>query len=66
MFWEVHSFLFIFVNSDYFYTQRFFYLLYVFKGAKLAKFIRYEAMWKLMWDEIRDASISITKFTKMV
>ena len=59
-------FFFIIVNSDYFYTQRFFYLLYVFKGAKLAKFIRYEAMWKLMWDEIRDASISITKFTKMV
>ena len=47
MFWEVHCFLFIFVNSDYFYTQRFFYLLYVFKGAKLAKFIRYEALWKL-------------------
>ena len=42
MFWEVHCFLFIFVNSDYFYTQRFFYLLYVFKGAKLAKFIRFE------------------------
>ena len=49
MFWEVHCFLFIFVNSDYFYTQRFFYLLYVFKGAKLAKFIRFEAGWKLMW-----------------
>ena len=65
MFWEVHSFLFIFVNSDYFYTQRFFYLLYVFKGAKLAKFIRFEAGWKLMWDEVRDASISITKFTEM-
>ena len=55
-----------------FYTQRFFYLIYVFKGAKLAKFIRYEAMWKLMRDEIRDArcemrdaSISITKFTKL-
>ena len=47
MFWEVHSFLFIFVNSDYFYMQRFFYILYVFKGAKLAKFIRYEAGWKL-------------------
>ena len=65
MFWEVHSFLFIFVNSDYFYTQRFFYILYVFKGAKLAKFIRFEAGWKLMWDEVRDASISITKFTEM-
>ena len=35
-----------------------------FKGAKLAKFIRFEAVGKLMWDEVRDASISITKFTK--
>ena len=49
MFCEVHCFLFIFVNSDSFYTQRFFYLLYVFKGAKLAKFIRYEALWKLLF-----------------
>ena len=46
-------------------TQRFFYSHYVFKGAKLAKFIRFEAGWKLMWDEVRDASISITKFTEM-
>ena len=45
-------------------TQRFFYSHYVFKGAKLAKFIRYEAGWKLMWDEVRNTSISITKFTK--
>ena len=66
MFWEAHWFFFIFVNSDYFYTQRFSLFSLCFKGAKLAKFIRYEAMWKLMWDEIRDASISITKFTKMV
>ena len=35
------------MNSDSFYTQRFFYILYVFKEAKLAKFIRYEALWKL-------------------
>ena len=49
-----------------FYTQRFFYSHYVFKGAKLAKFIRYEVGWKLMWDEVRDTSISITKFTEMV
>ena len=49
-----------------------FYFLYVFKGAKLAKFIREEAGWKLKRDEIRDArcemrdaSISITKFTEM-
>ena len=34
----------------------FFYSHYVFKGAKLAKFIRYEAGWKLMWDEVRDAA----------
>ena len=32
-----------------FYTQRFFYILYVFKETKLAKFIRFEAGWKLMW-----------------
>ena len=56
----------------FFYTQSFFYILYVFKGAKLAKFIRFEAGWKLMRDEIRDtrcevrdASISITKFAEM-
>ena len=50
-----------------FYTQRFFYILYVFKGAKLAKFIRCEAAGKLMWDtrcELKGASISITKFTE--
>ena len=50
-------FFFIIVNSDYFYTQRFFYLLYVFKGAKLAKFIRYEAVGKL-------SLFFITKFTE--
>ena len=43
----------------------FFYSHYVFKGAKLAKFIRFEAVGKLMWDEVRDASISITKFTEI-
>ena len=53
------------MNSESFYTQRFFYSHYVFKGAKLAKFIRFEAVGKLMWDEVRDASISITKFTEM-
>ena len=47
-------------------NAKIFYYSYIIKEAKLAKFIRYEAMWKLMWDEIRDASISITKFTKMV
>ena len=36
-----------------------FYFLYVFKGAKLAKFIRYEAGWKLMWDEVRDARCEV-------
>ena len=43
----------------------FFYYPDVFKGAKLAKFIRFEAGWKLMWDEVRGASISITKCTEM-
>ena len=31
----------------------------------MAKFIRFEAVGKLMWDEVRGASISITKFTEM-
>jgi len=35
---------------------------YVFKGAKLAKFIRFEAMWKMMWDEIRDARCEVRVF----
>ena len=38
-------------------SQRFFYSHYVFKGAKLAKFIRFEAGWKV-------CLFSITKFTK--
>ena len=50
------------MNSDSFYTQRFFYILYVFKEAKLAKFIRFEAGWKLMWDEVRDASYEVRVF----
>ena len=48
-------------------TQRFFYSHYVFKGAKLAKFIRFEAVGKMIRDtrcELRGVSISITKFTK--
>ena len=60
------------MNSDFFTRKDLFYSHYVFKGAKLAKFIRYEAVGKLMWDEVRDArcemrdaSISITKFTEM-
>ena len=36
----------------FFYTQRFFYILYVFKEAKLAKFIRFEAGWKMMRDDV--------------
>ena len=40
----------------------FFYFLYVFKGAKLAKFNRFEAGWKLMWDEVRDASYEVRVF----
>ena len=36
----------------FFYTQRFFYSHYVFKGAKLAKFIRFEAGWKMMRDDV--------------
>ena len=47
-------------------NAKIFYYSYIIKEAKLAKFIRFEAGWKLMWDEVRDASISITKFTKMV
>ena len=50
MFWEAHWFFFIFVNSDYFYTQRFSLFSLCFKEAKLAKFIRFEAGWKLMRD----------------
>ena len=36
----------------FFYKQRFFYSHYVFKGAKLAKFIRYEAGWKMIRDDV--------------
>ena len=50
------------MNSDFFYTQRFFYSHYVFKGAKLAKFIRFEAGWKVMWDKVRDASYEVRVF----
>ena len=46
-------------------NAKIFYYSYIIKEAKLAKFIRFEAGWKLMWDEVRDASISITKFTEM-
>ena len=49
----------------FFLYAKIFYYSYIFKGAKLAKFIRYEALWKLMWDEVRDTSISITKCTEM-
>ena len=52
-------------NLYYFWNAKIIYYSYVFKEAKLAKFIRYEAGWKLMWDEVRDTSISITKFTEM-
>ena len=45
-----------------FYTQRFFYILYVFNEAKLAKFIRFEAGWKMIWDEMRDARCEIRVF----
>ena len=65
MFWELFIFFFMFVNAIYTHSLSFVYLLCVFKGAKLAKFIRFEAGWKLMWDEVRDTSISITKFTEM-
>ena len=66
MFWEVH-WVFYYCEFGFFYTQRFFYSHYVFKGAKLAKFIRFEAVGKMIRDtrcELRGVSISITKFTK--
>ena len=56
------------MNSESFYTQSFFYSHYVFKGAKLAKFIRFEAVGKMIRDtrcELRGVSISITKFTEL-
>ena len=62
MFWEAHWFFFIFVNSDYFYTQRFSLFSLCFKEAKLAKFIRFEAGWKMIWDEIRDARCEVRVF----
>jgi hypothetical protein len=41
-----------------FFTHKdFLYFLYVFKGAKLAKFIRYEVGWKV-------CLFSLTKFTE--
>ena len=55
-------------NLNYFWNAKIFYSHYVFKGAKLAKFIRFEAAGKLMWDtrcELKGASISITKFTEL-
>ena len=51
--------------GELFLNRKDFFLNCFFKWAKLAKFIRFEAGWKLMWDEVRDASISITKFTEM-
>jgi len=45
------------VNSDFFTRKDLFYSHYVFKGAKLAKFIRYEAGWKV-------CLFSFTKFTE--
>ena len=50
------------MNSESFYTQRFLYILYVFKEAKLAKFIRFEAGWKMIWDEVRGASYEVRVF----
>ena len=43
-------------------NAKIFYYSYIFKGAKLAKFIRYEALWKLMWDEVRDAACEVRVF----
>ena len=34
-------------NLNYFWNAKIFYYSYIFKGAKLAKFIRFEAGWKL-------------------
>ena len=55
-------------NLNYFWNAKIFYSHYVFKGAKLAKFIRCEAGWKMIRDtrcELRGVSISITKFTEL-
>ena len=46
----------VFTRKDFFYSR------YVFKGAKLAKFIRFEAGWKVMWDKVRDASYEVRVF----
>ena len=46
----------VFKRKDFFYSH------YVFKGAKLAKFIRFEAGWKMMRDEIRDARCEMRVF----
>ena len=46
------------IGGIFFGTQRFFFLELLFKWAKLAKFIRFEAMWKL-------SLFFITKFTEM-
>ena len=54
--------------GELFLNRKDFFLNCFFKWAKLAKFIRYEAAEKLMWDtrcELKGASISITKFTEM-
>ena len=51
-----------------FLNAKFFLFSLCFKEAKLEKFIRFEAVGKLMRDrrcELKGASISITKFTEM-
>ena len=42
--WKIIYFMFLFII---FWNAKIFYYSYVFKEAKLAKFIRYEALWKL-------------------
>ena len=54
--------------GELFLNRKDFFLNCFFKWAKLAKFIRFEAAGKLMWDtrcELKGASISITKFTEL-
>ena len=42
----------LFQWDNCFKRKDFFYSHYVFKGAKLAKFIRFEAGWKMMRDDV--------------
>ena len=75
--WHGSVFLLTIRNLNYFWNAKIFYYSYIIKEAKLAKFIRFEAMWWRMKDEgwrmkdegcgVRSAGCkySITKFSEM-